>query len=382
MKNLLTLKNFPPRNLDCAIGLRAITLSGAQAPTEFPLLMPGTWNGYLREGKQRSFTITMEDIQAAVNYHMRRKQRNPKRDLVLDYEHQTLAGGEAPAAAWFDIAVRDGVLWAVNVRWTERAKTMVEAGEYRYVSPVFQFGVLDKVTGEKIRMGVFNGALTNEPFLDELPPLVAKDTDVQLYLFNSSHTTKEYTMNEILQFLLRFFELPEDASESTILDRLKETLDGVAAKDLVTLKAARTNYAMVAKALGQPENALPERLTALIAARSDTSQYVSRADYIALKSRLNEREADELLAKYPRKITPAMREHFRALALRAIEAGDTKQFTDVVESMVDVVPLGAPADLDKNDRNSSGNVTETDLLIAKNLGVDPEKLKATAKSLN
>lgn len=377
MKKHLILKNWP-HDRECTFALRALQLNGNEAPAEFPLLMPGTWNGYVRAGKQRSFTITVDDLVAAAEYNKRRKERNPGRDLVLDYEHQTLTGEIAPAAGWFDLEVRDGVLYAVNVRWTAKAKEMVEAGEYRYVSPVFKHRAVDKLTGQEIRMMVANAALTNEPFLDELPPLVsAKDVDVQLFIL--SQNTKEVGMNPIMQFLLTFFGLPEDTSESTILDKLKEALDGIPAKDLFTLKTFRENYSVVAKALGETESALPEKLTALIAARHDMSNYVLKSDYTALKQRLDEREVDELIAENMRlgKISPATKDTFRTLALK-----DRASFNELMSKTAEfsIVPLKDIETGSVATRNDGG-LTETDLLIAKNMGVDVEKLKTTAKAL-
>ncbi len=70
--------------------------------------------------------------------------------LPLDYEHQTLNsesnGQPAPAAGWATrFEWRPGAgLFALDVQWTDRARQMIEAGEYRYISPVF---VASKVSG-------------------------------------------------------------------------------------------------------------------------------------------------------------------------------------------------------------------------------------------
>lgn len=95
-------------------------------------------------------------------------------DLVIDYEHQTLKatanGQPAPAAGWFKtLAWREGAgLFAQEVRWTDKARAMLKAGEYRYVSPVFAF---DPATGE-IR-SLHSIALTNTPALSGLLDLGA-----------------------------------------------------------------------------------------------------------------------------------------------------------------------------------------------------------------
>lgn len=96
-------------------------------------------------------------------------------DLVLDYEHATMraaAKGEpAPAAGWFrQLEWREGKgLYAIDARWTARAAAMIEAGEYRYISPLFLY---DGKTGAVKRL--VNAALTNSPALDGMDELLAQ----------------------------------------------------------------------------------------------------------------------------------------------------------------------------------------------------------------
>lgn len=97
-----------------------------------------------------------------------------------DYEHQTDS-----AAMGFGIAIAPASitemapeirmdaagqpeLWVTAVKWTARAKAMLEAGEYRMFSPTFGF---DKETREVTAL--LRIALTNDPSMDDLQPLVA-----------------------------------------------------------------------------------------------------------------------------------------------------------------------------------------------------------------
>ena len=95
-------------------------------------------------------------------------------ELVIDYEHQTINaeknGRPAPAAGWFKRMVwREGAgLFAVDVRWTDKARAMIAAGEYRYISPVFPY---DAVSGEVLK--IVGLGLTNNPALPGLANLVA-----------------------------------------------------------------------------------------------------------------------------------------------------------------------------------------------------------------
>jgi phage I-like protein len=94
-------------------------------------------------------------------------------DYVIDYEHQTMLsntnGKPAPAAGWFkQLAWRDDGLYVIDARWTVAAKTMLDAEQYRYVSPVFAFDSKTFEIGELI-----NIALTNEPALHGLTDLAS-----------------------------------------------------------------------------------------------------------------------------------------------------------------------------------------------------------------
>lgn len=93
-------------------------------------------------------------------------------DILIDYEHQSIHaaknGQPAPAAGWFkQLEWRDGQgMFAVNIRWNEKAKAMIAAGEYRYISPVFTF---DQFTGVVQR--VLSVAITNNPAVPWLSDL-------------------------------------------------------------------------------------------------------------------------------------------------------------------------------------------------------------------
>jgi len=57
-------------------------------------------------------------------------------------------------------------MFAVGIQWTDKAKAMITAREYRYVSPVFNF---DKDTGVVER--ILSVAITNNPALPYLTDL-------------------------------------------------------------------------------------------------------------------------------------------------------------------------------------------------------------------
>ncbi|MBF0520575.1 MAG: phage protease [Nitrospirae bacterium] len=97
-----------------------------------------------------------------------RKRQN---DMVIDYEHQTLTGAEAPAAGWIKKLTYRGTegIWA-KVEWTDKAKAYINSKEYRYLSPVFL-----KDTADNRVIKLINAALTNQPAIDGMVPLVNKE---------------------------------------------------------------------------------------------------------------------------------------------------------------------------------------------------------------
>jgi len=141
----------------------------------------GEWRGH-ENGK---FTLTPQIFAQIVA-----NAQSAKVDIVVDYEHSTLTEPTAPASGWIHrdaIRVEDNALW-VRIEWTPKAKEHIRAKEYRYLSPVFIFHTIDRVTGEDIGASLHSVALTNTPFLEELDAIA-----------NKSNQNKEDTMSKELQ---------------------------------------------------------------------------------------------------------------------------------------------------------------------------------------
>ena len=62
-----------------------------------------------------------------------------------------------------------------RVEWTPEAKALIRAGQYRFFSPAIDWSARDKETGQPQGATLSSGALTNHPFLEELPPLMLTD---------------------------------------------------------------------------------------------------------------------------------------------------------------------------------------------------------------
>jgi phage I-like protein len=159
---------------------------------EIPIAVTGAW---VKHGHR--FQITPDDLAAMVRNFRKRKNEQ----VVIDYEHasetpEVAQGGPIPAAGWIhDLsfvlgpssvvrtsAAKDegqgtkDVLSAL-VEWTREAEELIQQGAYRFFSPAIEWGYRDKETGEPQGATLTSGALTNHPFLEELPPIMLTDLE-------------------------------------------------------------------------------------------------------------------------------------------------------------------------------------------------------------
>jgi phage I-like protein len=226
-------------------------------------------------------------------------------DMVIDYEHQTIADPpvEAPAAGWIKKLVNRGAegIWAV-IEWTERAKQYIANREYRYVSPVF----LKRVSDNRV-IRLINVALTNQPNIDGMVPLANK------LGFEGDTNTKEATMKELWKLL----GLSEDAKEEAAIaavNKLKIALEG---KSVIIANKG------VLDALGLAESATESEIIGTIEAMKQS--HTSIADVVkelnTLKSGLIQRDADGAveMAMKEGKITPAQKDWALDYAKRDLE---------------------------------------------------------------
>lgn len=134
--------------------------------------------GRFVKGSQR-FSLGMTEVnQMAANFRKR-----PNGEIVIDYEHasnspEVALGGPVPAAGWLkaidDRPDANGVLWG-EAQFTDKARQMIAAGEYKYLSPSIVLGARDKQTGEQQGATLISMALTNTPFLDKLPAIALSE---------------------------------------------------------------------------------------------------------------------------------------------------------------------------------------------------------------
>ena len=170
---------------------------------------------------------------------------------VIDYEHQTLNkeknGQPAPAAGWMrELRWLEGKgLYAVT-ELTARAKAFIDAKEYLYFSPVFEF---DRRTGTVL--SVHMGALTNNPAIHGMSPLSLLAAATAAFLIPTHH--QEPDLNPLLKAVLAALGLPDNTTETAACTALSAvgsiaTLQAQAgaARQALALPADATADAVVA----------------------------------------------------------------------------------------------------------------------------------------
>ena|GEM_PF-2023840 len=140
-----------------------VDIDGA-APTEIRIFRPGA-----NDTTKGTFHFTPRSAELVM-----KAAEDWGNEYSFDYEHaalQPVDNGPVPAAGWFRLELRDTPdgpeLWAVDIRWTDRARELIEAKEVRYISPAFTTDSQGEITS------LINIALTNLPATKRLEPLVA-----------------------------------------------------------------------------------------------------------------------------------------------------------------------------------------------------------------
>ena len=251
--------------------------------------------------------------------------RAGKAYLPVDYEHQTdlaeFNGKPAPAAGWISqFSVRDDGIWAL-VEWTAKARAMLAAREYRYISPTF---MADPET-KAVRI-ILRAALTNNPALD-------------LTALASARPTGEGSMKLPVE-IAKALGLIETASVDDAVTAI-QGLSGNAPATVSTLAA----MANVVKELNDLK-------------RSFGSRNVSSKVETAIKS-----------GAFP----PALRGWARELC--ASNEASFDAFLSTVGTTYAHLAQERDHDLSFIERASAQPVSSTDIMIAQQLGLDPAAMK-------
>ena len=334
-------------------------LSFAIAPAaggEIQLTPAGVFKA--RDGRPEGVAGWVMDAAAAARVIARAALR--KTPFVIDYEHQTLAseknGLPAPAAGWFSkLEWRDGAgLYATGVEWTAKARAMIDAGEYKFISPVLAF---DKRTGEVLRMEM--AALTNNPALDGMDAVAALAHEFFTRSQEPTTTEKEHPMKALALLL----GLKEDASEAEINSAIVALKAKTATLETANV-ALTTETAALKTQAPDPAKFVPvETVTAL------------QTQVAALSTRLNQAEVDDVIsgALGSGKLLPAMEAWARDLGKSDLAALKTYIDKNPAIAALNGNQTGGKGPHDRADGELSG----TDLAVCKSMGIKPEDYKAT-----
>lgn len=269
--------------------------------------------------------------------------------LPLDWEHATEnrapQGLDAPAAGWIEeTAVREGgAIWG-RVDWTLRGRTMVEAREYRFISPVFAY---DKVTGVIRRL--VSAALTNTPNLVLTALNREGATDI---------TREQEKPLSIATQLAAVLGLSAGATDDQIVNAVTEAKAANRSVDL-------SSYAP----------------------RADLDAAVNRANTAeaALKAKTDEDHAKAIdtalaAAQDAGKIIPASVDDYRAMCTAE---GGLERFNNLVKTMPVIAGAAESRASNKAENADTGSgLTDEERAVCRALGQDEATFKSTQKKAN
>jgi len=288
-------------------------------------------------------------------------------DLVIDYEHQTLTGEQAPAAGWVkELFLDDGKIKA-RVEWTPRAKEYLANREYRYHSPVITVRKSDNKA-----MGLHSIALTNTPAVEHMEAIV-NSTNFE------GGTSK---MNEFLKQLAALLGLGEDATEEQVAEALKACVEENKSLKESAAEAAKQQPPEDDKVVANKEvcellglkagAATADVAAAIMALKGGNIGGVNLVEQVkSLEAKLADRDAEEAveMALKAGKITPAQRDWAKGYALKSLD-----DFRGFVEKAPQVVPMGDVGG-SASVALKADEVDEATLLVCKQLGISAEDVK-------
>lgn len=344
-KNILILSSDAADTL--ALAPIGFSDAGQTPPEEFLLIRYGD-NDYTKGEEQGKFAFSEADANEIIADFSKRGK-----DIVFDYEHQTLKGVEAPASGWIKSIAKGAAGLVAKVDWTERAAKLLQGREYRYHSPVLHFKA-----GRPYRL--HSVALTNHPALHGYPALVADD--------NKSNKQEEM-MNEHLKKIAAMLGVTVVALADGKEDE-KATAEAVEAK----IKALSDGEKEMQSLLGLHDCKTAEELTLKI------KGMVPAAEKAELEKKLSSIEAGKAVAKAfsDGKLIEAQRDWAVKLAEKDLVA-----FNDFVAKAPKVAPgpasVVATANPPKAGSEDKKDFSDNQKTIFNRLGFSDTEVEAIKK---
>jgi phage I-like protein len=298
-------------------------------------------------------------------------------DLVIDYEHQTLDRGIAPAAGWIKtLEAREEGLWA-RVEWTERAQAYISSREYRYLSPVI---TLNKQTRQP--MELLNAALTNCPAINNQTPLVARlgqgmrkikeiDNMPNISQLNQEVEEKGIMINRIKSLL----DMEPEAGDDQVIETIQ------------TWKLARSDKLQetgtITEALGLARGTSAEKVLGRIEALKVEVEAgrKSRDELVRLQEQIAKDKAESMIQE-------ALKTGRTSPEELAIGGGKLKNLAHNDPEFFQVLILGRPVHsimplnrlgIEEENHNLHG-LNEEALILCKAMGISPEQFQKAKQS--
>lgn len=315
-----------------SFGIFSSEITERQVPTEIPIAKFGK-NTYRKTSSGRNeFNFTDADADNCIKEFSTRAV-----DVVIDYNHQTLTGKEAPASGWIDKLEKTSTGLVAKVRnWTDRATGYFKNGEYRYFSPVIKFGSDGRASY------LHSMALTNSPALDGIPSLVLSSE----WLDNNNK--RGLQMNGLKE-LLALSDIADDKLNEAVIGKVKELLDSKVGVDAFLKLHSIENL-----------DGMTDKMKGLIPIEEKTK----------LEAQLLARDVDKAItvAMSEGKVTEGLKVWATSFATKDLVA-----FADWCKDAPAILPKGGISQADLKGKTLE--LTEAEIKICKATGINEEDFK-------
>ena len=296
-----------------------IDIKGLTEGAPIQIMCVGEWS----HPEYGDFSITEGDVAKFVENF-----EKGKRELVIDYEHLSADGniqGPVPAAGWIRKLLNKGKqgLWAIPY-WTKRAVDYIVNGEYRFLSPEFDFAYTNK-QGKQQGQTVFASALTNRPFLEGMSPVMLSEgwKLAEWTAAKQKQKKEEVSMDNLI---LQELELPEDSAIEIAITAIRKLKEGV--KNMENSDKLKEEVKKLSDLVIKDQEEIKR-----LAEKSKT-----------LEDKLRDKEMDEVINKALKegRIIPVLKDHY--VEWYKIDPERTTKLLSELPPIVDLGIRGADGD--------------------------------------
>lgn len=283
-------------------------------------------------------------------------------DLMMDYGHDSLKPSgpveRHEAAGWFKLEMRNGELWATDIRWVDEVADKIRAKKYRFYSPAFT-----PSANEPLRpVRVVNCAITNLPATIGLQPLVA---------------ASEFD-NSMMQKICEMLGLdPATCTEQDVMTAL-----ATMQKEMAEMKAKMEAPASAKEPTPMADPLKCSEVDEVIALSGVEDKADWKGAIVVLSNEVKTLRAEKQTAKVAgivedaikaRKLAPSQRASMTKLGMR-----DLEMLSEVIESAAPILPEPSI----QPEKQELVTLSDEELQIVKRTGVSVEAYLATRQTLD